>query len=359
MAQIEKLQESNTYTVTTGHQLNIFTGPLYFIYKIVSTINLAKQLKSQYPDQNFVPIYWMASEDHDFEEISHFLLFGKKYQWETSQTGAVGRMNPQELSAILEEMPEKPAIFEKAYLGQKTLAAAVRQYVHDLFGAEGLVVIDADDSRLKKIFAPIIKDDLIANKANELVESTTQSLADLGYKSQIFPREINFFYLKDHFRERIVKEGNHFEVLNQGIQFTEEELLAELEQYPERFSPNVVMRPLYQESILPNIAYLGGPAEVAYWMQLKGVFAHYQVAFPVLMPRNFALIINKTSAKKMQKLELTTTQIFQEFHELKHAYVTANADSSLDLGPQRDAIEKVFESLKSKAHQIDPTLEGL
>lgn len=101
------LLDDNTFTVTTGHQLNIFTGPLYVIYKIVTIINLAKRLKTEFPDYNFVPVYWMASEDHDFEEISVFNLFGKNYKWETTQKGAVGRMNPAELRAICDQIPER------------------------------------------------------------------------------------------------------------------------------------------------------------------------------------------------------------------------------------------------------------
>ncbi len=112
---IQSLSEARTFTVTTGHQLNIFTGPLYFLFKLITTINLSKKLKAHYPDYHFIPVYWMATEDHDFEEISYFNMFGKKYQWTTEQTGAVGRFDPSSLAEVLDQVRENVELFEKAY----------------------------------------------------------------------------------------------------------------------------------------------------------------------------------------------------------------------------------------------------
>ena len=160
---IELLEKENTFTITTGHQLNIFTGPLYFIYKIVTVINTCQELKKLYPDYNFVPVYWMASEDHDFEEVSHFNLFGKEYKWESSQSGAVGHSSTEGISKILNELPEPVPVFENAYTQNSTLSGAVRQYVHDLFGKWGLVSLDADNEALKASFHDFIKAELKAD----------------------------------------------------------------------------------------------------------------------------------------------------------------------------------------------------
>ena len=149
---LTNLKESNTYTKTTGHQLNIFTGPLYFIYKIATVVNACKALKEKYPTCNFVPVYWMASEDHDFDEISYINLFGKKYEWKTDQAGAVGRFKNDGLKDVLESLPEKTPLFELAYLENENLADAVRYYVNELFADEGVVVIDADHSKFKGLF---------------------------------------------------------------------------------------------------------------------------------------------------------------------------------------------------------------
>lgn len=355
---LEIILEPNTFTVTTGHQLNIFTGPLYVIYKIVTIINLAKKLKAEFPAYNFVPVYWMASEDHDFAEIASFNLFGKTHKWETEQKGAVGRMNPAELQAIFDELSEKPALFEEAYLKNTTLADAARCYMHQLFGSEGLVCIDADDTDLKGIFSDIIKDDLLKNSANEIVTKTSNELNEMGYHTQITPREINFFYLENGLRERIVKEDNAYKVLNSELSFSESEILQILDNQPENFSPNVVLRPLYQETILPNLAYIGGPSEVPYWLQLKGILDHYGEQFPLLMPRNFALVINQASQKRMDKLGITAEELFADEVSLRRSFVERNSDNSLSLAFEIDDVSEVFERILKKSLAIDQTMKG-
>ncbi|MEA5461254.1 bacillithiol biosynthesis cysteine-adding enzyme BshC [Arcicella sp. LKC2W] len=352
------LLNENTFTVTTGHQLNIFTGPLYVVYKMITTINLAKKLKSYFPDYDFVPVYWMATEDHDFAEINHFSLFGKNLAWETEQTGAVGRMNPKELKSLISEMAECPAIFKNAYLSHDTLADAARCYAHELFGNQGLICIDADDRELKRQFIPVIKNDLLQHTAFEVVTKTTKELESLGYKTQIAPREINFFYLIDGVRERIVKEDNSYKVLNTDIQFSEVEILTLLENEPERFSPNVVLRPVYQEVILPNLAYIGGPSEVPYWLQLKEIFDIHQIPFPILMPRNFGLVVNKPSAKKIEKLGLSANDLFLDEISLKKNFVEKNSQNSLSLSTESQEFTEVFNKILEKAIKVDKTLEG-
>ncbi len=356
---IEALGAEDTFTVVTGHQLNIFTGPLYFIYKIATTINIAHRLKEQYPGRNFVPVYWMASEDHDFEEINHFNLFGQRYQWDTDQSGAVGAFSPEGLKEVLDLLPEKAPLFERAYLEQPTLAAATRQVVTELFGEWGLITIDGDHPELKKLLIPVIEDDLTNHTAERLVKATDAELENKGYKPQIHAREINFFYLNKNIRERIIQEGDRYTVLNTDVSFTAEEIKALVKEHPERFSPNVVLRPLYQEILLPNLAYVGGPAEVVYWLQLKGVFDHYKVSFPVLMPRNFALVVNKTNYDRLHKLELSLTDVLKSQQVLKEEYMQKVASSHWTIDDQKEALSKVYTALKEKAAQIDKSFEGM
>ncbi len=354
----QSLLDDNTYTVTTGHQLNIFTGPLYVIYKIITCINLAKKLKAAFPSYNFIPIYWMASEDHDFAEIASFNLFSKSYTWQTEQKGAVGRMSPKELASILEVLPEKVELFEKAYLENNSLAEAVRQYMNDLFGHENLVCLDADASDLKKVFSPVIKDDLLQHNAYQEVTKTTEDLQHLSYHTQISPRLINFFYLQDGLRERIVKEENTYKVLNTEISFSESEILEILAKNPENFSPNVVLRPLYQEMILPNLAYIGGPSEVPYWLQLKGMFDYYGETFPLLMPRNFALLLNQATKKKMDKLGIDAEELFADEISLKRKFVEKHSENSLSLAFEIDDISDIFDRVLRKSTLIDQTLKA-
>lgn len=355
---IRQLSDAQTFTVTTGHQLNIFTGPLYFVYKVATVINACRRLQETYPDYRFVPVYWMASEDHDFEEISYFSLFGKTYTWETDQQGAVGRFHPNGLSKVLDELPEKTPVFEKAYQDQETLADAVRYYINELFGQYGLVVLDSDNAELKAGFSSVMQEDLLQHTAKQQVEETSAQLEEMDYKTQVFPREINLFYLREQSRERIVREEGRFKVLNTDVSFSEEEMTQELADHPERFSPNVIMRPLYQETILPNLAYVGGPSELAYWLQLKPVFDHHQVAFPILLPRNFALVINKTNAKKLRKVAVPPSDLFLDTQSLVKKFVEDNSDSNLSLKDQKAVLADVFEKIKEKARKVDGSLEG-
>ena len=356
---IEALKDEKTFTITTGHQLNIFTGPLYFIYKIVTVITACKTLKATYPDCHFVPVYWMASEDHDFEEISHFRFNGKKYSWQTEQTGAVGRFNPKELRSIFGEIISIPVFFQEAYLKHKSLAEAVRYYVNALFGEQGLVVIDADDHDFKTLLKPVIEDDLFKGNANRLVTETSEKLDIAGYKAQVFPREINFFYLKEDIRSRIVKEGAQYQVLDTEITFGKEELQAEVAQYPERFSPNVVLRPLYQELLLPNLAYVGGPSELVYWLQLKEVFTHFNTSFPLLMPRNFAGVVTPNIMTKIEKEGLSFTEIFEDEQHLVNRKVKANTANELSLEEELQRINSVFDQVLNQASEVDRTLEQM
>lgn len=353
---LDLLLEPNTYTITTGHQLNIFTGPLYFVYKIITAINMCKQLQDKYPDYNFVPVYWMATEDHDFAEINYFNLFGKKYTWSTEQRGAVGRFSTEGLEPVLEELPEQYPVFESAYRNSNTLAEATRAITHDLFGAYGLLSVDGDDAALKRAFIPVIEKELTQNLSNKLVEETNQQLEELGYKPQVFSREINLFYLKDGLRERIVKEGDGYAVLHTSLRFSGSELLELAKEHPEQFSPNVILRPLYEEIILPNLAYIGGGAEVAYWFQLKKLFEAFNVAFPVLMLRNSALYINRGNANRMHKLGLQPGEMFKSYTDLKKHLSSQLHEEEISLEEQSQAMARAFAEIEKLANEIDPTL---
>ena len=298
---IQSLLQENTFTITTGHQLNLFTGPLYFLYKIISTINLTEQLKQEFPKENFVPIYWMASEDHDFEEIHYFNFKEKKVTWNRNDFGAVGRLFTQNLEFVFDEFSKLlgdstnakklKKLFSDAYLEHKNLTDATRFLANELFGEYGLVILDGDDADLKRQFLPYVKDELFKNTSFNEVSKTIEELKK-HYKIQVNPREINLFYLTDELRERIIFKDGIFKINNTDIDFTLEELEYELKLHPERFSPNVIMRPLYQEVILPNICYIGGGGELAYWLELKQYFEKVEVPFPILLLRNSALLIS-------------------------------------------------------------------
>ena len=353
------LRDEKTFTVTTGHQLNIFTGPLYFIYKIVTVINACKKLKAAYPAYHFVPIYWMASEDHDFEEISYFKLYGKKYTWQTSQKGAVGRFSCDGLKELIQNIPGDSTIFKEAYTKQKTLADAVRYYVNKLFGEEGLIVVDADNRELKKILAPVMSDDLFHHTAKKLVEQTNVALHREGYSAQVFARDINFFFLDAGVRERIERTQNSFSLADGSKKFTEEEIKNIIQNTPEQLSPNVILRPLYQEMILPNLAYVGGPAENVYWLQLKKVFENYNTPFPILLPRNFAMVMDAPTSRKFTKSEMEMSDLFLAKPDLLNQFVKKHSGHKLQLNRERESFEMFFNLIRQNAEKVDQTLGGL
>ncbi|MFN6946877.1 MAG: bacillithiol biosynthesis cysteine-adding enzyme BshC, partial [Cytophagaceae bacterium] len=354
---IELLKDAKTFTVTTGHQLNLMTGPLYFIYKILTAIRLAEALKVKYPDNHFVPVYWMATEDHDFAEINHFSLFGKTFIWEKETKGAVGRIKTEGMEELLKTVPDLPEAFEQAYMQSTTLAEATLKLVHRLFGDKGLIILDADHPRLKSHLSGLAKEELMNKVTQKYVSKTSERLIKLGYSAQAHIREINLFYLKDGLRERIIEEDLKFKICNTDISCESYQLLTEVDNFPENFSPNVLTRPLYQELILPNLAYIGGPAELSYWMQLKSLFGHFQLPFPILFPRTSGMVVNKTTQKKLEKLELDVKDLFMNDEELLKKYVYSKTDTDINLEEERQATEKFFEKIYAKALETDRSLE--
>lgn len=356
---INNLGDNNTFTITTGHQLNIFTGPLYFIYKIITVINTCKKLSVAYPGYRFIPVYWMASEDHDYDEIKSFRLYGKNYTWQTSQQGAVGRFTTHDLKTLFSEIPGDIVLFKEAYTRFKKLSDAVRFYINALFGEYGLVVIDGDNRELKKLFSSVITDDLINHSAKNLVDQTNAKLEQGGYKTQVFCREVNLFYLDDGLRSRIEKTGDRYRVVDTALSFTAAEIEKLIQESPEKFSPNVCLRPLYQEIILPNLAYVGGPAELVYWLQFKGMFDFYKVPFPVLLPRNFALMINHEQFRKFQKTGIELSDLFKEKSALLNHTAIKFASDKIQLNGEKEAIINQFNAIKNHAKSVDKTLEPM
>jgi len=363
---IELLRQESTFTVTTGHQLNLFTGPLYFLYKIVSTINLAKELKAAYPEYNFVPIYWMATEDHDFEEINYFNFRDKKIKWPRESTGPVGRLSNEGIDAVLKAFaaalgPGTNAkwlseLFETAYLKHNNLADATRYLANKLFGKQGLVIIDGDDASLKKLFAPYVQEELLSQSSHQKVAQTATLLKD--YNIQVNPRDINLFYIEDALRERIVFEDGVFKVNNTDIQFSKEQIIAETGAHPEKFSPNVIMRPLYQEVILPNLCYIGGGGELAYWLELKAFFAYTGVTFPILLLRNSVLLATQKQTEKLDKLGLTWVDVFLKQQDLLNKKVQDYSEHSLDFTEQKAFLSDQFRKLAEVAARTDASFSG-
>lgn len=366
---LQLLAQDNAYTVCTAHQPNLLTGYLYFVYKILHAIRLAEELKQQHPDKNFVPVYYMGSEDNDLDELGTFRYNGNKYVWDgDGQSGAVGRMKTASLKALLNNVmqllgpPGKDTetlkrLITNAYLQHDTIGAATHYLVNELFGRYGLVILNSDDDAFKRAIIPIMEDDLLHQVAHPIVTAQIEKLS-AHYKAQASPRPINLFYLHDNLRERIEIAGNEWQVVNTDIRWNKESLLKELHAHPERFSPNVILRGLFQESILPNVAFIGGGAEVAYWLQLKPLFEHYKIFYPTILLRQSVLWVEQKEAVLRKKLGLSVPDIFKPEPELLNEYVMTHTDSHWQTTQEIAATESIFTSIKEKATILDPTLKA-
>jgi bacillithiol biosynthesis cysteine-adding enzyme BshC len=362
---IASLLSPNTFTITTGHQLSLFGGTLFMGYKILTAINLALVCKAKYPEKNFVPILWLASEDHDFEEIKGTYLFGKQLDWNIASHGApTGQIPIQEMESVLEEIaillgnhPMAENWVQKiktAYLGKENLAQATLHFYHELFQEFGLVVLDANQIALKKILQPVMRADILEQKSYEAQHASDAFLA-AHYKLQIHARPINFFYISPGGSRDLIKpNGDGFKAGESGRTFTHQEMEEEISIYPERFSPNVNLRPVYQEMILPNLAYIGGPAEVGYWLQLKSVFDVYQTPFPLVGVRFMNLMLGGGLKEKVEKFGLQLGDLLLSESDLVAKYLLSS--QALDFHAQTQVILDQVQVLVDQIKNLDAPL---
>lgn len=363
---IESLINNNTFTICTAHQPNIFTGNLYFVYKILHAIKLADHLNKKFPQEHFVPVFYMGCEDADLDELGHIHLDGKKFVWETKQTGAVGRMNTKGLEKIIHEIEGQLSILphgkdlvdllKRCYLESDTIQSATFKLVNELFADFGLIVLIPDNPNFKRVMNSVFSDDLVEQVPSGLVEESVSALDKAGFKVQAHPRDVNLFYLKDNLRERFIKNGTGYKVHDTQLKFSTEELQKTLEQQPEVFSPNVILRGLFQETILPDVAFIGGGGELAYWLELKKLFNHYEVPFPVLVLRNSFLIIEKKWKEKIEKMGLDENEIFLPEQELLNKLVKRDSANQLDIAQQIQKAKDLYAELRDLSAKVDITL---
>jgi bacillithiol biosynthesis cysteine-adding enzyme BshC len=364
---IALLGNENTFTVCTAHQPNIFTGYLYFIYKILHAIKLAETCTLQMAGNHFVPVYYMGSEDADLEELGHIFLNGVKYEWKTKQQGAVGRMKVdkalvqliQDVSGQLLIHPFGAEILElvsNSYKEGTTIQNATFNFVNSLFADKGLLVLLPDNRLLKNEFAPVIKKELLQQFSHTAVADTMASFP-AKYKIQAAGRPLNLFYLTDEGRERIEKINSEWSIVNSDKKFSEEEIINELKEFPERFSPNVILRPVLQEMILPNVAFIGGGGEIAYWLELKKVFETVGVPYPILVVRNSFLLVDAQSRELLSKLNLSAKDIFTPENEMVNELVKQQSSLQLNFEKEKATLKELYNQLGIVAGAVDITLQ--
>ncbi len=367
---IDLLLSENTFTVCTAHQPNLMTGYLYFIYKIIHAAKLAQHLKTQHSEYNFVPVFYIGSEDNDIEELGTFRFNGIKFKWSTEQKGAVGRMKTEDpqLRTLLQQLnnligppganaDKLKEVLYQAYQKQATIADATRYIVNELLGDYGIVVLDPDDKMLKEAFLPVLSAELLHQRSDQLVQAPSQKLNQY-YKAQAFSRPVNLFYLNGDTRERIEYSNGSWSVLRTPIRWEKAGLEQELKDHPERFSPNVILRGLFQESVLPNVAFIGGGSEVAYWLQLKPLFEQYKIFYPALILRQSVLWMDAAACALQRKTNLTDEEIFEPAEKLARSFVHKHTHKDLQLEDLKLQLNRIFEQVKNKASHIDITLKS-
>ena len=368
-AQIQLLAQEHTFVVTTAHQPSLVTGPLYYIYKILAVVRLSQELKQRYPQYNFVPVYVLGGEDHDFEEIASINLFNKKLTWQQNdKAGSVARMSTQDLDIFLQELEnilgegdKAKEIYQAIYTAYTThdnYGLATRHLLQLLFGARGVVVVDADDVQLKRLFIPIMENDLFRQDSQRLVNEAVKDLEKVGYSNQAFAREINLFYFLPNARQRIIfdEESGHYQVLNTDLKFTPKALLQHLHEHPENFSPNVILRPLYQETILPNLAYVGGGGELAYWLERKKQFEFFNLPLPMLIRRPSLLLLDAMTQQRLQKLNFTVKDLIPHYDIIVKEYLRQQEPTAVDCQTEKENVLAEFDKLIARISQTDKDL---
>lgn len=366
---IDLLQKDSTFTITTGHQLNLLTGPLYSLYKVAQVISLCERAKKMFEEFDFVPVFWMATEDHDYEEINHLNLFGQKVEWlkEGQENVIAGRIDTTAIEAFTAQIEEKFQDPKAASIVQEltafyeetpNLAAATRAVMNHLFGEYGVVIIDGDDKGLKSLYAPMIHREVKEQLGYSKVMQANEALEKLGYHQQVYVREINFFYINER-NERSRLKFEDGKILREDIDVALDDLLQDIEVNPDNYSPNALFRPLYQERILPNLAYVGGGGEIAYWLQLKPLFDAYDMTFPLLRVRDSILVHQSQDQELMTELDLELMDIKLGVDEVVKNIALANAEEDLNLDSVRVSFEQAKTELLDKVLQVEPNLKNM
>jgi bacillithiol biosynthesis cysteine-adding enzyme BshC len=363
---IDALLDTHTFTVCTAHQPCLFTGPAFVLSKAISTIKLAQLIQEALPAYRILPVFVIGAEDHDLEELNHCFLFGKKITWETRQSGPLGRFDLEGIEACISEAesllvhtpfgPELIRLLREAHAGGRSFAGAFQYLMHALLGEHGLLVINLDDRRLKEEFKPWILDEVLHSSSKPLVTGTQARLMQLGYEASTHVRDINFFYFDKGYRDRIERENGSFLISNQGLKLDEKSMAAEIEQHPEKFSPNVILRPLYQELILPNLAFVGGGGELAYWMERKSQFEALGVPYPALVRRDSFLVIQPEQKNLLDQFGLNVADLAERTDLLMNRMTEKLSSHELSLQEEILGITAWMDKIKARAESVDPTL---
>ncbi len=363
-ANIASLADNKTFTIVTAHQPSLITGPLYFIYKICSVIKLSKQVQERNPDYKIVPTFVMGGEDHDFDEISSLHFNKLSISWHTAQKGSVGRMTLDGISDVLNEIKsligyspnaiELVQILEGAHHSSKTYGEFMMKIIDTLFNRFGLIIANLDNPSLKQPFVELVIRDLEESISTREVMGTQRQLNAQGFKSQAYVRELNIFFMTDD-RHRIIENQDGSYTINNEV-YDRQALIQLLRQNPGAISPNVVLRPIYQEFTLPNLAYVGGGGELAYWLERKSQFEAFNIPYPMLVRRDSLLLLEYKDHATLSSINFDLALLFQREDTIINHLAKAELTNHISLQHTRQSIKDIYEKLRLEVETIDKTI---
>jgi bacillithiol biosynthesis cysteine-adding enzyme BshC len=363
---IELFSKEGTFTITTGHQLMLLGGPMFFYTKIMDVIKLAKQTSTI--ENPVLPIFWMASEDHDYEEISTIKLFGKKITSHGNNKGPVGRIPKKQFDEFLkevnyvlgegEEFCEIKKLINKAFDSGKNLSQITKVFVRELFKDEGLLIIDPDCKELKTLFSEVAERELFEEVTFKSSKKHLEKLKS-NYKLQVNPREINLFYIENEIRKRLIKTEGGFSTSDNSIFWTYSEMKNLIFDSPEKISPNVLLRAIYQEILLPDLAYVGGAGEISYWLELKPVFDAFQLDFPIPLVRSSYFVLKNKSYEWLRKKSIKLDSLFEDENLQINRLTKALSSNILSFENEKLYLQEFYSSLSLKGKNINPQLEKI
>lgn len=376
---IKKLSDKKTLAIVTGQQLGILGGPLYTFYKIITAIKLSQFLSERYNDYNFVPVFWLEADDHDFNEVRNVKVIdqsndlqtiGYKEEIEEDELRqSVGTIDLdssindffEKLNSVLLQTDFKTANIDKLkniYKEGRSFKDAFRDIIFNYFDEQGLVIFDPQDTEVKKILKPVFKKEITDFRAHTeklvLVSATLEEL----YHAQVKVKPVNLFLLVDGGRYSIEPVENEYRLKRKRKSFTQDQLLELLENEPERFSPNVLLRPICQDYLFPTAFYVGGPSEISYFAQIKPLYELYNIPQPVIYPRSSATILEKSISNSLEKYSVLVNDIFIDVENVKKKIINSIEESSVDemFEGITEQIDASFDQLKEKLIDLDKTI---
>jgi bacillithiol biosynthesis cysteine-adding enzyme BshC len=379
---IYSLADDNTFAIVTGQQVGMLTGPMYTIYKTITTIKLAKHLATIYPDYKFVPIFWLEGEDHDFEEVNkinvlnsdntptcvEYLPNGKPV---TKNLGAVGEIGLDDYINMYFDTLEKTLgnseyrqplieLLKSAYFAGTNINQSFALLMNKLFEGEGLVFISSNDKRLKQLLSPLFLKELSEfPRVSQLIIEQSAELED-NYHAQIKTKALNLFHLSKGGRYFIEPREDGFSLKGSKQHFTKDELLEIATNNPELLSPNVALRPICQDTILPTLVYVAGPAEIAYFAQLKKVYRHFDLTMPMIYPRASITLVEEKLERMMDKYQLELIEFFEGSDKINRRVIDNISEIKIDdmFAEINVRIADLTNEMRFGLNYIDSTLLG-